>query len=68
MDNSSSFTLKLSIKSCDFVNSVEPPQTKVNKYLHNLLTLSSVLDNCLIALISQGLPTNAKGSFKFNAS
>ena len=45
----------------DFVNSVEPPQTKVSKYLHNLLTLSSVLDNCLIALISQGLPTNANG-------
>ena len=66
--NSSSFTLKLSIKSWDFVNSVEPPQTKVSKYLHNLLTLSSVLDNCLIALISQGLPTNANGWFKSNAS
>ena len=55
------------MKSCDFVNSGIPPHTKVNKYLQRLLTLESILDNCLIALISQGLPIKAKGSFKSRA-
>ena len=56
------------MKSCDFVNSVEPPQTNVSKYLHCLSTLSSSFASCLIAAMSQGLPTNAKLSFVFKAS
>ena len=68
IDNSSSLTLKLSIKSCALVNSAKPPHTKVNKYLQSLFTLESVLDSSLIALISQGLPTKAKGWFKSRAS
>ena len=66
-ESSSSLTSKLSIKSWDFVNSANPPQTIVSKYLHNLSTRSSIFDNCLIALTSHGLPTNANGSFKLNA-
>ena len=50
------------------VNSEKPPHTKVNKYLQNLFTLESILESCLTALISQGLPTKAKGWFKSRAS
>ena len=48
------------MKSCDFVNSEKPPHTNVSKYLQYLFTLSSDLDSCLIAEMSQGFPTNAK--------
>ena len=36
-------------------------KTKVNKYLQSLFTLESILESCLTALISHGLPTKAKG-------
>ena len=49
------------------MSSANPPQTRVNKYLQYLSTLSSIFDNCRIALISQGLPTNAKGCLKLSA-
>ena len=50
------------------ISSNEGGYTLFNKYLHKSFTLLSNFYNCLIALISQGFPTKANGSFNFKAS